>query len=207
MGCPPAPPTYAQPEATPTRRVRLSPFAIGRRLVTVGQYCEYLNADGYSETNLTSYFKSCIVRTADGGWRPRSGKGERAAGVTWSGAEGFCRWAGNHKFSGHVCRLPTEAEWEFVARGESGRTYPWGEQATPPTSPGDTTPEGVQELNGPMAQWCLDSISKSYEGFGQEDPINTGGIAAGGPGWATNAGGLHYRAACPTSRMATVRGC
>jgi formylglycine-generating enzyme required for sulfatase activity len=197
MGCPPKPPKPWQSSdtATPEHKTFISPFLLGKYPVTVAQFCEYLNKSRHAPPtgNWAVFFKHVELR--NGAYSPAASKDSHPIVVSFKEAEGYCAWLS--EFAGRKCRLPTEAEWEYAAKGGmKNRTYPWGEQVkeTRPNPlnqpigahPELATPDAIFDLNGPVYQWCKDIYDESfYSASPDNDPVCMRGSARrvirGGP--------------------------
>ena len=123
----------------PVHRVGVHPFWMDRCAVTNQEFARFVAATGH-RTESEKQGWSGVFDPAVGEWRPVEGADWRhpegpsssIAGrddqpvvqVSWNDAEAFARWAGK--------RLPTEAEFEWAARGgRAGAEYAWGDTLRP----------------------------------------------------------------------------
>ncbi len=195
------------PDEKPAHKVRLSPFAIGKYEVTNEEFEKFdpthrKHRDGFS-------------------WRDR----EPVIYVSWQDGMNYCNWlskqAGltpvyemtvpdpnkpNQKvlkenLAADGFRMPTEAEWEYVATGRGeGRKYPWGKEAPDATRcnatgdrelkataafrsqeaggvmvagsyPAGASRDGVMDLAGNVGEWCTDRL-RPYTAEPATDPVN-----------------------------------
>jgi formylglycine-generating enzyme required for sulfatase activity len=150
----------AYPDEQPIHPVRVSPFWLGETPVTNAQYAVFLEKTGVKEP---AY------------WRDRrfSSPDQPVVGVSWADAKAFCRWLS--ETWGRPVVLPSEAQWEFAARGPESRKYPWGneppdatracfgldrdkDQPVPVGSyPAGRGPFGTLDQAGNVWEWCRDA--------------------------------------------------
>ncbi|MDX3649990.1 formylglycine-generating enzyme family protein [Streptomyces europaeiscabiei] len=204
----------------PIREVGLSPFRIAATTVTNEQFATFVDATGHVtesehfgfsfvfEGFLTADLRAVSPRVPGtpwwrgvrgATWRQPEGPSSSVDGlldhpvvhVSWNDAQAYCAWSGT--------RLPTEAEWEYAARGGLERKrYPWGDELDPDgrhacniwrgTFPTDNTaadgyrstapadafePNGFGLYNtvGNVWEWCADRFCPDFHRTGpRTDP-------------------------------------
>jgi len=159
----------------PAHVVTLKPFQIDRRPVTNEEFAAFLQSIGGTKNSRGQHLfdwddGDARLRQVNGKWRADAGfEHHPAVEMSWYGARDYCL--------AHGKRLPTEAEWEYAARGQQGRMYPWGAAPPDPTRArysagwGKTvpagslskgaTPDGVLDLAGNVHEWTA-SIALPY---------------------------------------------
>ncbi|MBB4931941.1 formylglycine-generating enzyme required for sulfatase activity [Lipingzhangella halophila] len=208
MGCAQGP--YPEDGEGPVREVSLSGFEIAATAVTNAEFAVFVESTGYATDaeryGWTFVFEGFLPRRSPPGrsvagapwwrqvhgadWRHPEGPGSGLRGrydhpvvhVSHDDALAYCRWAG--------VRLPTEAEWEYAARGGlAGKAYPWGDEREPGgehrmnvwqgsfpdrntaadgylgTCPVDAFPPngyGLHNMTGNVWEWCADWFNPRY---------------------------------------------
>lgn len=154
----------------PVHTVRLRDYLISQTEVTVGQYRECVKDGVCSKPSCDSSYMSA-------NWtdQPGSNENQPINCVTWPQARTFAKWLG--------ADLPTEAEWEYAARGgerftHSGSNDPeavgWYEtneskkeprvKRVKPVKLKRPNGYGLYDMSGNLYEWTLDEYQRDYEG-------------------------------------------
>lgn len=173
----------------PVHKVTLNNFKIACYEVTNLQYAVFLNRYGSTKV-LSGKFKGedmlkegtqgVVINNETGKWEPQKGNEYHpVTEVTWFGANAFCEYYG--------LSLPSEAQWEFAARGGASATsttlyagsnifneVAWCNE----TAKGNGTSSvgmlkanqlGIYDMSGNVWEWCLDSWHETYKGAPEDE--------------------------------------
>lgn len=114
----------------PQRRVRVQRFRVGKFEVTRGQYRVFAEATARASDGCFAWNGADFVKDPARHWHTTGyaqGDDHPVACVSWEDALAYTQWLS--KITGKPYRLPSEAEWEYVARAGTTTSRYWGEDA------------------------------------------------------------------------------
>jgi formylglycine-generating enzyme required for sulfatase activity len=188
----------------PRHEVRVAAFAISANEITMAQW------------------DACVADGGCGGYAPPDrgwGRGERPAiAISWDDANAYTAWLSRK--TGRAYRLPSEAEWEYAARGGTQTAFWWGDAFDPGRiARGQTMPVGsfpanafgLLDVSGNAREWVEDCYVNSYaDALPDGRPYTAGNCAlrvVRGGGWRSQQGEFRIanRARLPrNTRDATI---
>ena len=164
------------PHELPVHTVSVNAFYVEVTEVTNAAYKQFLDTTGHKAPD---FWDDPAFNAPD----------QPVAGVTWLDAAAYAQWAGK--------RLPTEAEWEYAARGrQAGLRYPWGNDISHEDAnykgkggtdiwdgpaPVGSFPQngyGLYDMGGNVWEWCADEYDDKFYSVSQENNPIAGKLIA-----------------------------
>ena len=159
-----------QEDERPVHTVYVDAFYMDKYEVTNAQFQKFVlaNPDWDKGRIADRYYDGDYLQHWTGNDYPSEKANHPVVYVSWYAAMAYAQWAEK--------RLPTEAEWEYAARGGlEGKKYPWGDgidsgKANYAANVGDTTPVdryppngyGLHDMAGNVWEWCLDQYDHDF---------------------------------------------
>ena len=165
----------------PVHWVNIDKFAMGKYEVTVGEYLRFVKAtDTHAPQWLEKGNEYNIHTGTNDYYKKFSDENLPIVGVSWNNAVAYAEWLSQQ--TGKTYRLPTEAEWEYVARAGTETKYWWGNdigsnkancyenycgdsfEYTSPIGSFAANPYGLYDTAGNVWEWTCSEYEDKYNG-------------------------------------------